>query len=191
MTDASLSDTGPLGPAPVTIPIRWAGKNRNVSYEQAFVLACTLLERSDFESAARLFERLEKYSDRGPRASIMHAFCEAAALHFDSCSKPLTSAFDTTKDSIAGELHNAFVSFHVGIRQDALSAMAQLVNKYREFPTLCLLLGDMFHAGGETAMARKCWLMAIKRDRPNGGVALVAERKLRSSDNSNRNSRTA
>jgi hypothetical protein len=189
MIDTSLSDTGPLGPEPVTIPIRWAGKNRNVSYEQAFVLACTLLERREVESAARLFERLEKHTDRGPRAAIMHAFCEAAALHFDSCSKPLISVFDSAKGSIAGDLHNAFVSFHVGIRQDALGAMAELVNKHRDLPTLCLLLGEMFHVGGETAVARKCWSMAIKRDRPNGAVALAAEHKLRNTGN--QNSRTA
>jgi hypothetical protein len=190
MIDSSLSDTGPLGPEPVTIPIRWAGKHRNVSYEQAFVLACTLLERGEMESAARLFERLETYTDRGPRAAVMHAFCEAAALHFDSCSKPLISAFDTKK-SIAGDLHNAFVSYHVGIRQDALSAMAELVNQHRDLPTLCLLLGNMFQAGGEIAMARKCWSMAIKRDYPNGAVALAADRKLRSTEGPNRSSRTA
>jgi hypothetical protein len=184
MIDTSLSDTGPLGPEPVTIPIRWAGKDRNVSYEQAFVLACSMLEKHQVESAARLFERLEQYTDRGPRASIMHAFCEAAALHFDSCSKPLVSAFDSTKDSIAGDLHNAFVSYHVGIRQDALRAMAELVNKHRDLPTLCLLLGNMFHAGGEAAMARKCWSLAIQRDLPNGAVALAATRHLKSNEKS-------
>ena len=165
MINIPLSDTGPLGPQPVTIPIRWGGKDRNVSYEQAFVLACTLLERHQVEAAARLFERLEPYTDRGPRASIMHAFCEAAALHFDSCSKPLVSAFNGNNNSIAGDLHNAFISYHVGIRQDALQSMAELVNKYRDLPTLCLLLGNMFRAGGETAMARKCWSRAPNRER--------------------------
>jgi len=178
MAEPRLSDTQPLGPAPAFLQIRLQGKVRKVSYEQAFALACSLLEQHRFDDAAHLFEKLEQFTDRGPRAFIMRAFCEAAALHFDTCSKPLATAFEGQNNSIASDLHNAFISFHVGIRQDALRAMAELVNQHRELPTLCLLLGYMLHAGGESAMADKCWSLAIRRDRPGGAVAVVATRHL-------------
>ncbi len=178
MDEPKLSDTRPLAPPPSSIALRLGGKNQKVSYEQAFVLAFSLLQERQPETASQVFERLEKIPDHGPRAFIMHAFCEAAALHFESCSKPLVVAFDGSRSSIAGDLHNAFVSYHVGIRQDAGKSMADLVNQHRDLPTLCLLLGTMFHAGREATMARKCWSLAIKRDYPNGAVALVAAQQL-------------
>jgi hypothetical protein len=178
MAEPKLSDTQPLGPAPAFLQIRLQGKVRKVPYEQVFALACSLLEQRQFEDAAKLFQKLEQFRDRGPRASIMRAFCEAAALHFDTCSKPLATAFEGDKSAIVSDLHNAFISFHVGIRQDALQVMAELVNRRRDLPTLCLLLGYMLHAGGESAMAEKCWSMAVRRDRPGGAVAYVASRHL-------------
>lgn len=178
MDEPKLSDTRPLAPPPSSIALRLGGKAQKVPYEQAFALAFSLLQQRQPETAAQVFERLEQFREHGPRAFIMHAFCEAAALHFESCSKPLVAVFSGDRSSIAGDLHNAFVSYHVGIRQDALKAMAELVNQHRDLPTLCLLLGNMFHAGREATMARKCWTLAVKRDYPSGAVALVAAQQL-------------
>jgi hypothetical protein len=174
------SDTKPLTPAPAILEVNVGGKVQVMSYEQAFLLACTLIDQKQFENAARLFERLQAFTDRGPRAFIMQAFCEAAALHFDNCSKPLAATFDGENQSLAADLHNAFISYHVGIRQDAITSLADLVNRHRDLPTICLLLGDMFRGMGKPGMARKCWTLAVKRDWPNGAVAIVAARHMQS-----------
>jgi hypothetical protein len=148
-------------------------------YEPAFARGCKLIEKGADADAAKLFERLEEFADRGPRAFIMQAFCEAAAMHFEECSRPLTEAFAGEKLAIASALHNAFISYHVGIREDALKSMAALVNKYQDLPTLCLLLGDMLETAGRLPMARKCWSLAVHRDREGGEVAAVAMQRLR------------
>jgi hypothetical protein len=181
MTEAKMSDTQPLTPEPVIISMQIGGKSRSFTYEETFALGCRLLETQEIESAAQVFEQLKRFTDRGPRACIMQAFCEAAALHFENCSKPLVGAFAGEKQDqdIVGELHNAFISYHVGIRGDALKAMVELVNKHHELPTLCLLLGNMYKASGNLEVARKCWELAIKRDWPTGGVALVAAQHLK------------
>jgi hypothetical protein len=57
--------------------------------------------------------------------------------------------------------------------------MVELVNQHRDLPTLCLLLGNMFMAANELQNARKCWSLAVQRDRPGGAVARVAMRYLR------------
>jgi hypothetical protein len=174
-------DTELEPPAPAHIELTLDGQQMRLAYEQAFSLASQLLERGDTRNAARLFERLEEFTDRGPRAFIMQAFCEAAAMNFDRVSPPLTEAFRAQNQTIATALHNAFISYHVGIRQDGLNTMVDLVNKHQDLPTLCLLLGNMLQAAGQLPMARKCWAMAIERDRKGGAVAAVAARHLRKS----------
>lgn len=166
-------------PPPAEIDVTIDGKTYRLPYQKAFSLGCKLLKKGQAAEAAKLFERLEEFADRGPRAFIMQAFCEAAALHFEDCSRPLAEVFEGEQQQIAGALHNAFVSYHVGIRQDGLRAMIELVNKYQELPTLCLLLGDMLESAGRLPLARKCWSLAVHRDRPGGAVAAVAMRRLR------------
>jgi hypothetical protein len=167
-------------PPPAEIEITFGGEVHRLRYEKAFALGCRLVKQGQVEDASKLFERLEHFADRGPRAFIMQAFCEAAALHFDNCSRPLAAAFEGDDQQIAVELQNAFVSYHVGIRDDALKAMAKLVNKYQELPTLCLLLGDMLEAAGKLPMAQKCWSLAVHRDWAGGGVAAAAMLRLHS-----------
>jgi hypothetical protein len=174
-------DTQLEEPAEAEISIEVDGQTHVVKYEKAFALGCSLLKKGQAAEAAKVFERLEEFTDRGPRAFIMQAFCEAGALHFDKCSAPLVGAFSGESQQIATAMHNAFVSYHVGIRQDALNAMVELVNQHRDLPTLCLLLGDMLESSGQLAMARKCWSLAVHRDREGGAVAAVAMRHLRKS----------
>ena len=166
-------------PSPAEIQIVVGGKKHRVAYEQAFMLGCTLVEKGQVADAAKVFERLEEFPDRGPRAFIMQAFCEAAALHFQECTKPLAQVFDGEQQDVASALHAAFVSYHAGIRQDALNTMVELVNKHHDLPTLCLLLGNMLAAAKNTPMAKKCWSLAVERDRPEGAVAQVATHYLR------------
>jgi hypothetical protein len=110
------------------------------------------------------------------------AFCEAALLHFDECRKPLAQVFDEDRLEVDAALHAAFVSYHVGIRQDALKTMAELVDKRRDLPTVCLLLGNMLGSAGQMEMAKKCWSLAVQRDRPGGAVAQISAHYLRKSN---------
>jgi hypothetical protein len=166
-------------PVPVQITVDIGDKTHRLSYERAFALGCSLFESGHVVDAAKLFERLEEFTDRGPRAFIMQAFCEAAAAHYENCSTPLIAVFKGNQLEIASALHNAFISYHVGIRKDAINSMIELVNQHRDLPTLCLLLGNMFMAANERQNARKCWSLAMQRDRPGGAVARVAIRNLR------------
>jgi hypothetical protein len=179
--DEPDEDTELEPPQPAEIAITMGGQTHRLGYEKAFALGFELLEKGKLADAAALFERLEEFADRGPRAFIMQAFCEAAALHFDQCSQPLARAFRGDRQAIAGALQSAFVSYHVGIRKDALNSLTELVNTHHELPTLCLLLGDMLETANDLPMARKCWSLAIHRDRPGGAVAAVAMRHLRRS----------
>jgi len=74
-------------------------------------------------------------------------------MQFQQCSKPLAQVFEGEKQEVAAALHAAFVSYHVGIRQEALSSMVELVNKHSELPTLALLLGNMLAAAKQLPMA--------------------------------------
>ncbi len=165
--------------APSIVEIAIDGKPHQLRFDQAFALGCDLLEKGLTREAGKLFERLEEFPNRGPRAFIMQAFCEAATMNFEKCSRPLKKALDGKDPSVAEALHAAFVSYHVGIRQDALVSMTKLVNAHTELPTLCLILGNMLRKEGNLPLAERCWSMAVKRDRTGGAVAAAAMRRLK------------
>jgi hypothetical protein len=181
----STQDPDPLAsqaPAPATIELRIGGEVRQVAYEQAFVAACNLLDHGQHGAASAIFKRLEAFADRGPRAFIMHAFCESAAKHYDVSKAVLDEAFKDGPDGIAARLQDAFVSYHVGIKSEGRSAIAELVDEHRQLPSLCLLLGSILETSGDLSLARRCWTLAVERDRPQGAVAAAAARKLQATD---------
>lgn len=168
-------------PAPATIELRIGGELRQLAYEQAFVAACSLLDHGQVDAASTIFERLEAFRDRGPRAFIMHAFCESAAKHYDNCKAVLDEAFKDGPEGVANRLQDAFVSYHVGIKAEGRQAMAELVDEQQHLPTLCLIMGNILQSSGDLTLARRCWNLAIERDRPQGAVAAAANDKLHSS----------
>lgn len=66
----------------------------------------------------------------------------------------------------------------MGFKDDAMEELVQLVNNHKEYPTLCLWLGDMLQASDRLEKAKQCFKLAIKRDRPGGAVALAAHQQL-------------
>jgi hypothetical protein len=40
-------------------------------------------------------------------------------------------------------------------------------------------MGNILQASGDLTLARRCWTLAIERDRPQGAVAATAESKHR------------
>jgi hypothetical protein len=169
-------------PAPAEIELTIGEHKHKLRYEQAFALACRLVESGRLDDASKLFDRLEEFTDRGPRAFIMHAFCESAAKHFDVSKDRLDAAFDAEKAQLAAEINDAFVYYHVAGREEGIRMIAELVDKHDTLPTLCLLLGNMLRSRGDAALAKRCWSLAIHRDRPGGAVGAVAMHYLRHVD---------
>jgi hypothetical protein len=175
----NASEPVAANPVPASIELRIGGELRDVPYEQAFVIACNLLDHGQHEAASAIFKRLEAFTDRGPRAFIMHAFCESAAKQYDASKAVLDEAFKDGPEGIAARLQDAFVSYHVGIKAEGRQAIAELVDEQQHLPTLCLIMGNVLESSGDLALARRCWTLAINRDRPHGAVAAAASGKLR------------
>ena len=156
------------------------GKSLMLDYPHAFALGDQLLQSGHVTTARAIFESLGKTPNRGPRAQIMLALCQARLNEFAACSTTLAAAFDHDKDSISDNLHSALVFQKLGFRSDAIDTLGQLVTRFAGLPTVCLLLGDLFAVQGDRDKASDCWTMALKRDRLRGGVALAASRRLKS-----------
>jgi len=156
------------------------GKSLKLDYPHSFALGDQLLHSGHLSSAKTIFETLGRVSNRGPRAKIMLAFCHARSNEFAACSATLTTAFEGDKESISENLHSALVFQTLGFRSDAIDTLRGLASRLAGLPTICLLLGDFFALQGDPDKASDCWKMAIKRDAFRGGVALAANRRLRS-----------
>jgi len=156
------------------------GKSLALDYPRAFALGDQLLQSGHVTTARAIFESLGKTPNRGPRAQIMLALCQARLNEFANCSTTLAAAFEDDKDSISENLHSALVFQKLGFRSDAIDTLGQLVTRFAGLPTVCLLLGDLFAVQGDRNKASDCWTMALKRDRLQGGVAIAARRRLKS-----------
>ena len=156
------------------------GKSLVLDYAHAFALGDQLLQSGHVTTARAIFESLGKTPNRGPRAQIMLALCQARLKEFAACSTTLAAAFEDDKDSISENLHSALVFQKLGFRSDAIDTLGKLVNRFAGLPTVCLLLGDLFAVQGDWDKASDCWKMALKRDYLRGGVALAASRRLKS-----------
>ncbi len=164
-------------PKPHVLKVVLGTKEVELSYEKAFALACSSLEQEHPHLAVRLFRRLTEAEDRGSRAWIMRAFCEAAAKRWSECSEALTHISPEAPTS--RQLHDIFVLYHAGFRDQAIKELLQFVKSHPEYPTLYLLLGDLFAKKRLWPAAKKCWAFAIKHDRPGGSVARVSRERLR------------
>jgi thioredoxin-like negative regulator of GroEL len=168
----------PKQPVPATVSLKIGKTKVKVPFETAFAMGCDLVEKGDLANAAKLFEGLEDFADRGPRAFIMHAYCAAALGKFDECSAALNTGIPEENAEVAAALHDAFVSYHAGLRKDGIQTIMQLANENPQYPRACLLLGNMLAAQNRWPLAGRCWSMAMQRDRPGGAVALAAQQRL-------------
>ena len=159
-----------------------SGKSLTLDFPHAFALGDMLLQAGQLEAARSVFEALSAVNDRGPRARIMLARCQAGLSNFTGCSATLQAAFEGEKEPIAENLHSAFVFIALGLRDDAIQGLGTLAMRFENYPTICLLLGDLFAKQGDRKKARDCWNLAIRRDQLRGGVALSASRRLKASD---------
>lgn len=153
-------------------------KQYRLTYEQAFSFGHTLMQGGHFETAAQIFAKLAKVPDRGPRAKIMLSRCAVGMDKYAVCQEILKIAFKGEDHAVIEMLQAAFVYHKLGMQTDAIREMTKVIQKYKNVPTACLLLGDMFAAEGMPRKATYCWNLAIERDRPGGGVALSARKQL-------------
>ena len=167
---------------PATYTFEVNGRKLTLDFPHAFALGDVLLAGNHLAAAKSVFESLAKVADRGPRARIMLARCQAGLNNFTACSATLEAAFDGEKEPIAEDLHSALVFLKLGFRDDAIRALGKIAMRFKSLPTICLLLGDLFVKQGDNEKAIACWKMAFKRDRLRGGVALAAGRRLKSSN---------
>jgi len=75
-----------------------SGEGNLFPYAKKFALACKLLEAGKIAEASELFSRVEEFTDRGPRAFIMHAFGEVATLHFHQSLEAAQLALQRMRD---------------------------------------------------------------------------------------------
>lgn len=165
-------------PLPKSFSIPIGGQRHELTYEQAFAFGHSLIQGGHVAEADKIFRELAKVVDRGPRARIMLARCRAELEDFETCEKILQFLFKGEDEPVAEELQAAFVFHKIGMRSDAIRAMAKVVEGFQNLPTACLLLGDLFASAGKVEKATYCWNLAIQRDRKGGAVSLTASRQL-------------
>ncbi|MEX0641111.1 MAG: hypothetical protein WD468_00340 [Pirellulales bacterium] len=153
------------------------GQTHELTYEDAFVHGYNLTREGNLVRAEKIFGALCGVSDRGPRARIMLARCHAQRLDFQKSRSTLEETF-VANPRLAAGLHEAFVFERFGMRKDAEQELVPIANDHRELPTICLLLGDLFAGDRKLDKAQQCWKLAVRRDRPDGAIGLLARRAL-------------
>jgi len=108
----------------------------------------------------------------------MLANCQVGMQNHAACHELLKGAFEGENSPLVEDLQAAFVYHKLGMESDAVREMLKVVERYEGLPTACLLLGDLFAAKGKKKKAAHCWELAVKRDRPDGAVALAARKQL-------------
>jgi thioredoxin-like negative regulator of GroEL len=160
--------------------IRMGDQTHRWTYQQAFARAHLMITQKDYANAEPILKELIEVKDRGIRSHIMLAICKAGQSDYKGSRSVLDSAFQDDKTSrLAAKLHDVIVNARMGFKDDAIQELVELVNEHKEYPTLCLWLGDMLQASDRPEKAKQCFKLAIKRDRPGGAVALASQQQLR------------
>lgn len=182
MSQAADHDTAELQVSPplpqATFTIQLGDQQLKLTFPQAFAYGHSLYRAKKFAAAAAVFERLAQVKERGPRSYLMLALCKAGLADFKGAKSVLDLAFPDEESLLADTIQEVIVESRIGFKDEALRELVELVNQHRELPTLCLWLGDLLESSGQLEKARQCWKLAVKRDRPDGAVALVARQQL-------------
>jgi hypothetical protein len=147
--------------------------------QRAFVFAHTLVLKKEYEKAATVLKAVVESKVEHPRPAILLAYCEAALKDYAASHDLLELSFPDEKRPIADRLHDAFAYHGLGVRTDTIQELVSLVNEYKDLPTVCLILGDLFAEAKNVRQASLCWKLAIQRDGREGIVAQAAREMLR------------
>jgi thioredoxin-like negative regulator of GroEL len=162
-----------------TFTARMGRKKRRVAYEEAFSFGHSLMEAGHYEHALRMFSALARTPNRGFRARVMQARCQAELEEFEACNEILKNVFENEEKPVAEELQSAFVYHKLGMTREAMRELRNVVKEHKDLPTACLFLGDLFQEAGSLRKATYCWKLAAQRDRRGGAVAKAAQKQLR------------
>lgn len=165
-------------PKPVTYRVTRNGRDETLSYQAMFHAGYRLVLNRNYAEAARVFELLSQMSDRGPRAHILLALCQAQLKDYTACSQTLNRAFDGESSNLESNLHGVFVFWACGLLSDVRSELEAMIQQYPNLPTLSLLLADLLAQSGNQKAPPRFWRLAINNDRQDGAVGLIARREF-------------
>lgn len=166
-------------PCPKTYRVLRNGRELTFSYQQLFDAGYRYLLAEDYSESSRIFELLTHVSDRGPRAHILLAFCQAQLRAYTACSQTLNKAFDSDRTGLETKLHGAFVFWACGLLIDARIELEAVIQENPQLPTLSLLLADLLARAGNQKQPPRLWRSAVQNDRRDGAVGLIARRELK------------
>ncbi len=165
-------------------PVYQNGKKQELTYAQLFSVGHRKWHRRKFQIAKAIFEQLATVEDRGPRADIFLAHCNAMLGDFGQCSSILHRALpQELYGNAAGRLHDTFVFWNVGLFVDVKNSMKALAREYKELPSLNLILAQLLHATGARRLSARYLRHAMEHDRKNGAIALSAGSQLQRLEN--------
>jgi hypothetical protein len=146
--------------------------------QHAFVFAHTLILKQEYDKAATVLQAVVTSKVEHPRPAIMLAYCQAAMKNYAASHDLLELSFPQDKQQVANRLHDAFAYHGLGVKSDTLQELINLANEYKDLPTVCLILGDLFAEARNLRQAALCWKLAIQRDGKEGIVAKAARETL-------------
>jgi hypothetical protein len=147
--------------------------------QRAFVFAHTLILKKEYDKAATVLEAVVASKVEHPRPAILLAYCQAALKEYAASHDLLELSFPEDRRPVANRLHDAFAYHGLGVKRDTLQELISLSNEYKDLPTVCLILGDLFAEVKNLRQASLCWKLAVQRDGKEGIVAQAAREVLR------------
>ena len=166
-------------PANACFEVYHFGHLTRLSYQQLFTRGYIHWQAKRYAEASKIFEALVAVNDRGPRAHIMLSHCKAMLGDYGGCSATLSKSLPhATFEDAATDLHTVFVMWKCGLFLDVKTGLEKVVREQEVLPTPCLIFAELRMQSGGNSKCRQLLLFAIKRDRPDGVIAKIAQRKL-------------
>jgi thioredoxin-like negative regulator of GroEL len=160
--------------------IRRNGRAERLTYQQVYAAGHRAWLNGSFHSAQRLFEEMSAAVSCGPRVEILRAHCLAMQSDFSGCSSVLHHALPSEQyGDAAGQLHDLFVLWKVGLLVEVKSGLQQLISEHPDLPVLSLLLADLLQMSGAYALSEQFLRRAIDGDSVDGAIAFSAGESLR------------
>ncbi len=167
-----------------TFSVRRNGRKEQLTYSQLFAAAHRIWSAGNFQKAKQIFAELSAIADRGPRAQIFLAHCHVMLGDYAKCSSILNRSLPKeVYGDAAGQLHDAFVLWKVGLFVDVKNGLKSLALAHAKLPVFSLLLADLLQSTGAQELSARFFRRAVDNDRPDGAVALAARSTLKSMSN--------
>jgi hypothetical protein len=174
----NMSDRGISAPLN-RIRLRIGDRDYLLDPERAFIFAHTLVLQKKYDLAATVLKAVVASKEEHPRPAILLAYCQAALKDYAASHDLLELSFSEERRPVADRLHDAFAYHGLGVKSDTIQELVGLANEFKDLPTVCLILGDLFAEAKNLRQATLCWKLAVQRDGKEGFVAQAAREVLR------------